>query len=164
MRKLAISLGFVCLLLINTKGVEDPQVRQEIVPLSSAVKKLNQGKPSLDQLAYVGNRCAALLTSLAIYLENNSNDDRDKELAKRLIAKAACFHTVGRTTGLGLKQSKQFLDDQWNLLVEAYMLSMKQGKMLNNSPYSPLIADDLKAADSVYEMFVELEKSMRARS
>jgi hypothetical protein len=66
------------------------------------------------------------------------------------------FYLVGARLSASLGQSQDSIHKQTAMLVRSYTESMAASKNLNNDVFSPLVRDDLAAANKVYPLFAAL--------
>lgn len=136
----------------------------KLEPLRKYVDEITKnGNSDVSQLAYVGTRCAALFTALSGYVNENPRDDKDRELAEKLLARALPYFQVSMFLNMTAnKMSQDAADTQMKLLIGRYSALMGESKQLNNEIMSPFVLAEMDAANYVRPLFEKAAAEINA--
>ena len=150
----------ICGLLLGTLSLFSAEPA-EIKPLKPYVDEViaefhkeSEDKMSFNQMAYVGRRCAALYSVMALFVSESAESFDDPDVSKTLDARAVTYMHVARMINkTQVKASEEFVTDQFQVLAMAYATMMKDNKILNNDLFPPFVRADTAAAMEIYPYF-----------
>ncbi|HEY0969255.1 MAG TPA: hypothetical protein VGD88_17810 [Opitutaceae bacterium] len=136
----------------------------QLKPLAPTIERLEKSQdPDPSELAYVAARGAALFVAMSGYLNKNAADDRDRKISDDLFEKAKPYYVSAQIIGTSTGKTKETVDQQIKLIVDAYSVMMVKSKQLNNTIVSPQIESDMEALKRLETTFVEFAKETQGK-
>ena len=129
-----------------------PEIKLERLALAIERINFDGDEPDVSEMDYVGIRSAALYYAISTFMKEPAL----AELREKYMKAGNTFYVVGARLSAGLGQSTESIHKQTAMLGRIYAESMATSKNLNNNVFSPLIRDDLAAANEVYPLFAAL--------
>ena len=129
-----------------------PAIELERLAVAIERIKIDSEDPVPSEMAYVGIRSAALFYAISTFVRDTAMSEALEETMKR----GNTFYVVGARLSASLGQSQDSIHKQTAMLGRIYSESMAASKNLNNNVFSPLVRDDLAAANKVYPLFAAL--------